>query len=88
MNQFLEAAPGAQVAHGLAGCVLSLNDQCIRPPRPLADLAPRTLAVMHGSSYAGDGAAALKGLADAFDTAFALESGFVATRSVLVDVPA
>jgi flavorubredoxin len=29
----------------------------------LADLNPQTLAVMHGSSFTGDGAAALKGLA-------------------------
>jgi flavorubredoxin len=33
----------------------------------LADLAPRTLAVMHGSSYAGDGAKALLDLAAAYD---------------------
>jgi flavorubredoxin len=30
--------------------------------RALADLAPRTLAIMHGSSFSGDAAAALKGL--------------------------
>jgi flavorubredoxin len=35
--------------------------------RRLAALAPRTLAVMHGSSFAGDGAAQLNGLADAYD---------------------
>lgn len=35
--------------------------------RRLAELAPRTLALMHGSSFAGDGAAALKGLADYCD---------------------
>jgi flavorubredoxin len=29
----------------------------------LADLNPKTLAIMHGSSYAGDGSAALRGLA-------------------------
>jgi len=29
----------------------------------LADLNPRTLAIMHGSSFAGDGAVALRGLA-------------------------
>lgn len=29
----------------------------------LADLNPQTLAIMHGSSYSGDGAAALRGLA-------------------------
>jgi glyoxylase-like metal-dependent hydrolase (beta-lactamase superfamily II) len=37
MNEFLAAAPGAQVAHGALGCMLSLNDQAARPPRPLAD---------------------------------------------------
>ena len=34
--------------------------------RRLADLAPRTLALMHGPAYAGDGAAALHGLADGY----------------------
>ena len=32
--------------------------------RALADLAPTTLALMHGSSFRGDGAASLRGLAD------------------------
>ena len=32
----------------------------------LADLTPTTLAVMHGSSYSGDGAAQLRGLADGY----------------------
>lgn len=32
----------------------------------LADLAPRSLALMHGSSYSGDGAGALRGLAGVF----------------------
>ena len=35
--------------------------------RRLAGLAPKTLAVMHGSSFAGDGAAALNALADFYD---------------------
>jgi flavorubredoxin len=35
--------------------------------RTLADLAPRTLACMHGSSFVGDGATVLRGLADAYD---------------------
>jgi hypothetical protein len=35
--------------------------------RRLAGLAPGTLALMHGSSYAGDGAAALHALADRYD---------------------
>ena len=32
--------------------------------RTLADLEPRTLALMHGASYRGDGGTALRGLAD------------------------
>jgi flavorubredoxin len=32
----------------------------------LADLAPTTLALMHGASYRGDGAAQLRGLADGY----------------------
>ncbi|RPI48167.1 MAG: MBL fold metallo-hydrolase [Betaproteobacteria bacterium] len=37
MNEFLAAAPGAQVAHGAIGCMVSLDDLCNRPPRKLAD---------------------------------------------------
>ena len=32
--------------------------------RKLAELQPSTLAIMHGSSYSGDGAATLNALAD------------------------
>src|SRR4051812_46590115 len=35
--------------------------------RALGDLEPTTLAIMHGSSYQGDGRKALYGLADAYD---------------------
>jgi flavorubredoxin len=149
MNEFLAAAPQAEVVHGMTGCMVSLNDMADRPPRPmadgetlqlgamrvrhldtphvphawearvlyeettgtllcgdlgsqlgdgpaltegdilgpaveaedvfassslapsmpatierLADLQPRTLAIMHGSSFTGDGEAALHALAD------------------------
>ncbi len=37
MNEWLAAAPGAQVAHGMIGCLVSLNDLADRPPRVLAD---------------------------------------------------
>lgn len=37
VNDFLEAAPHAQVAHGTLGCLLSLNDQCLRSPHPMQD---------------------------------------------------
>jgi flavorubredoxin len=156
MNQFLAAAPNAQVAHGALACMVSLNDLADRPPRPmgdevldiggkrlrfiatphvphnwesgiwfeettrtllagdlfsslgdgpavtgddlvapanaaedafhatsmgpdlvptlhrLADLDPTTLAVMHGSSYHGDGAAQLRSLADSYDERLAV----------------
>lgn len=152
MNDLLAAAPGAQVAHGALGCMVSLNDLADRPPvaladgdvielgahrvrhidtphvphgwearllfdettatllcgdlltqlgdgpaihegdivgaaaqaedvfgatcltpatgptiRGLADLEPATLAIMHGSSFRGDGAGALRALADDYD---------------------
>jgi flavorubredoxin len=38
--------------------------------RSLASLAPRRLALMHGPSFAGDGAAALHALADDYDRRF------------------
>lgn len=37
MNEFLVAAPHAQVAHGLLGCRVSLGEMASRPPVPLAD---------------------------------------------------
>ncbi|HEX4248608.1 MAG TPA: hypothetical protein VH008_12170 [Pseudonocardia sp.] len=151
MNQWLAAAPRAEVAHGALGCMVSLNDMADRAPRALADgevldlggkrvrhldtahvphnwesrmlyeettgtllcgdvftqigngapvvtddlveqamvaedaflatslgpqtistlhrladLEPRTLAVMHGSSFSGDGGAALRALAESY----------------------
>ena len=153
MNEWLAAAPQAEVAHGQTGCLVSLNDMADRTPRVLqdgevielgkgkrvryldtphiphgweagvlyeetsetllcgdlftqlgnrpaliesdivgpaieaedlfkysslnpgmgstirrlAELSPRTLALMHGPSFAGDGAAALRALADNYD---------------------
>jgi flavorubredoxin len=37
MNQWLAAAPEAQVVHGVTACLVSLNDLADRPPRMLAD---------------------------------------------------
>jgi flavorubredoxin len=37
VNEFLEVAPHAQVAHGALGVMLSLNDQLSRSPRGLED---------------------------------------------------
>jgi flavorubredoxin len=45
----------------------SLNPAMGATIRGLAALAPRTLALMHGPSFTGDGAAALRALADDYD---------------------
>ena len=45
----------------------SLNPNMGTTIRKLADLSPRTLALMHGPSYSGDGAAALRALGDDYD---------------------
>jgi hypothetical protein len=45
----------------------SLHPEMGATIRSLAQLAPRTLALMHGPSFAGDGAAALHALADDYD---------------------
>lgn len=45
----------------------SLNPDMGSTIRGLTALAPRTLALMHGPSFAGDGAAALAALADDYD---------------------
>ena len=161
MNEFLAAAPRAQVAHGATGVMVSLNDLADRPPRALDDgevidlggrelrarrirhvdtphvphnwearviyeevtgtlfcgdlatqdgngpaltgddlieqalaaedffhqtslgpavpatlralaaIEPTTLAIMHGSSYHGDGGAQLRALADAYESTYA-----------------
>ncbi len=160
MNQFLAVAPDAQVAHGALGCMVSIDDQADRAPRPLApdevldlggkrvrnletphvphgwdahsileettntmfcgdlmsqvgqgpaitgddllgaaaqaedmfhstcltpetgqsirtmaDLAPARLAIMHGSSFEGDGGAALRALADEYDRRLGADMG-------------
>jgi flavorubredoxin len=37
MNQWLAAAPNAQIVHGLTGCMVSIQDLADRPPRALTD---------------------------------------------------
>ena len=37
MNEWLAAAPRAEIAHGELGCMVSISDMADRPPRPLAD---------------------------------------------------
>ena len=46
----------------------SLNPEMGATIRALADLSPRRLALMPGPSFAGDGAAALRALADNYDS--------------------
>jgi flavorubredoxin len=55
--------PAALEAEGLfhAMCMTPATGQVLRG---LAELGPTTLALMHGSSFEGDGAAPLRGLAD------------------------
>ena len=45
----------------------SLNPAMGKTIRNLANLAPKTLALMHGPSFSGDGAGALHSLADDYD---------------------
>src|SRR4029079_1316487 len=45
----------------------SLNPGMGTTLRSLAELAPKTLALMHGPSFAGDGAGALRALADDYE---------------------
>jgi hypothetical protein len=51
--------------------------------RSLAQLGPRTLAVMHGSSFRGNGAMALEALADGYESRFGPETEFAASKGVL-----
>jgi hypothetical protein len=55
------------------------HDTCLTPStaptmRTLAELAPRTLALMHGPSFTGDCAAALRDLADGYAERLTLAS--------------
>ena len=62
----------------------SLNPGMGPTIRKLATLAPRTIALMHGPSFAGDGAAALRGLAGDSDRrvrAALTDAGFAASIS-------
>jgi len=51
----------------------TLNPAMGRTLRRLAGLAPRTLALMHGPSFTGDGAGALTTLADEYDRRISCE---------------
>jgi len=62
-DDLLDAAAMAEDIFG-ATCLTPTTGPTIRR---LAELAPTTLAIMHGSSFSGDCTGALHGLADAYD---------------------
>lgn len=59
----------------------SLNPTMGTTIRALATLAPRTLALMHGPAFAGDGGSALRALADDYDRR-ALQRGMAVEGTV------
>ena len=72
--------PAAITSDDIVGSASQAEDvfgaTCLTPRtgptiRSLADLAPTTLAVMHGSCFAGDGAEALLALADEYEARLA-----------------
>jgi flavorubredoxin len=65
-NDVVGPASAAEDMFG-ATCLTPMTAPTIRR---LAGLAPRTLGIMHGASFAGDGAAALEALADDYDRRF------------------
>jgi hypothetical protein len=56
----------------LASCLTPTTAPTIRK---LAELQPTTLAIMHGSSFSGDGRATLNALADAYAERHAAAGG-------------
>jgi hypothetical protein len=59
---------------------LSSLSSTVATLRALAHLEPRTLAIMHGSSFRGDGGAALRALADGLEERFGSELDFCASQ--------
>ena len=65
-NDVVGPASAAEDMFG-ATCLTAATAPTIRR---LAGLAPRTLGIMHGASFAGDGAAALGAMADDYARRF------------------
>jgi glyoxylase-like metal-dependent hydrolase (beta-lactamase superfamily II) len=61
--------PAEATRRAMGGIALEKHTRALL--EKLAGTAPATLALMHGSSFAGDGAAQLRGLADALEVAAA-----------------
>jgi hypothetical protein len=74
---FTQLGDGPAISHGdIVGPAVAAEDlfkySALNPEmgatiRSLAKLAPKTLAIMHGPSFAGDGAAALTALAQEYE---------------------
>ena len=56
-------------------------------PDGLADLQPRRLAIMHGSSYEGDCASLLRAMADVYEQRFGCAAAGTATPLPGHDAP-
>ena len=74
----LDAAVAAEELFGQT----SLGPAVPATYRRLADLSPRTLAVMHGSSYNGDCAALLRALADVYEQRFGCGAGSIPAQTL------
>ncbi len=88
---FTQLGNGAALTEGdIVGPAIASEDlfsySCLNPSmgtiiRGLAELSPRTLALMHGPSFTGDGAAALHALADDYDRRISQRGSPVAIAS-------
>lgn len=74
-TDLVEQAVDSEDAFGATG----LGPHTLTSLRRLADLEPATLAVMHGSSYQGDGGAQLRGLAARFEERLTTEFATLTT---------
>ncbi len=91
---FTHVGDGPAVVEGdIVGPAAAAEDAfratCLTPTtaptiRELAQLRPRTLALMHGSSFRGDGAAALEALSDAYEIRFSTAIESLRSRSAQI----
>ncbi len=82
-HDLVEAALEAEAALRQASCLTPM----VGSMRSLADLQPQTLAIMHGSSFRGDGSSILDTLADAYEQQFMPEDSFVIDRGQMAQPP-
>jgi flavorubredoxin len=78
-DDLVERALDSEAAFRATSCLTAAASTL----RSLAQLRPRTLAVMHGSSFRGDGATALEALADGYESRFSPEASFASSKGVL-----